>query len=242
MSLPDLEIRADPGVVWHVGFAPDLWAWTPWVYATDAGLFDGRWDDQLGQFRTLYMADTLLGCFLELLARFRADTVVEEALDDVDDDDGTIGAFPEVPTGTVGFDWLDSRMFGRGQQSGRYCFITHSRSVAALQASYRFDRHGIAPINVDAALLKNAQDRVLTRSVARWLFDLRDEHRNELVDGVEFRSRHGDEIRMWAVFERAEDDSTHSEHIRPGDTHPVTPETPELLEALDRYGLRWAES
>ncbi|HUG50802.1 MAG TPA: RES domain-containing protein, partial [Terrimesophilobacter sp.] len=73
MTSPGLEIESsdDLGDVWHVGFAPNSWAWAPWQYADDEGLFGGRWDDQLGQFRTIYTADSLLGCFLELLARFR---------------------------------------------------------------------------------------------------------------------------------------------------------------------------
>jgi hypothetical protein len=52
MTVPDFEITDDPGTVWHVGFAPDAWAWVPWRYANDSGLFDGRWDDPLGQVRT----------------------------------------------------------------------------------------------------------------------------------------------------------------------------------------------
>ena len=80
-SAPDLELTGDPGRVWRVGFAPDMWAWPPWEYATDAGLFNGRWDNQVGQFRTLYTSSTLLGCFLELLARLRADSVVVDELE-----------------------------------------------------------------------------------------------------------------------------------------------------------------
>lgn len=43
-----MAITGDPGRVWRIGFEPDMWAWTPWRYATDSGLFNGRWDDQLG--------------------------------------------------------------------------------------------------------------------------------------------------------------------------------------------------
>jgi integrase len=46
MSPVDLAISGDPGQVSRVGFEPDLWAWTPWRYATDSG--NGRWDDQAG--------------------------------------------------------------------------------------------------------------------------------------------------------------------------------------------------
>lgn len=243
MSLPELEITDDPGLVWHVGFAPNPWGFAPWEYATDSGLFDGRWDDQLGQFRTLYTADSLLGCFLELLARFRPAAAVTAGLAEIDNDDGSVDEYDDAPDGTIGHSWLDSRQFGSAMQTGRYCFVTHSRSVAALQQHYPFDQHGLTPALVDTALLKDARDRVLTRSIARWLYDLRDDGRNELLAGVEFRSRHGDDIRIWATFERAEDENQpHSQHLSPvGAPVTVSDDTSGLLEAFERHGLRWRD-
>ncbi len=238
-SAPDLEISGDPGEVWRVGFGPDPWAWSPWQYATEPGnLFPGRWDDQLGQFRTLYTSDSLLGCFLEMLARFRPSQVVQSALDEVEDDDGSIGRYPEAPPGAIGYRWLENRLYGSAHQTGRYCAVTHSRSIAALIAHYPLGEHGLTPYDVDTALLKDAHDRNLTRSIARWLYDLHD-HGQALVDGVAFESRHGDELQMWAVFERPD-----SPRRRPAlaplmGPAQVAPELPELLEAFDRFGLSW---
>lgn len=241
MSLPDLEITLNPGTVWRVGFEPDPWAWTPWVYATDGGLFDGRWDDQRGVFRTLYTSESLLGCFLELLAKLRPDTIVLDALDQIDDPDNLAADDHESPRGAVGYDWLEGRQFGRAAQVGRYCFITHSRTVAAIDRAGQFAAHGVPPRDVDAALLKQSEDRVLTRSIARWVYDLRDDQRNALVDGLEFRSRLGDEIRLWAIFERSLDETgRHSNLITPEWNAPVAPDTPELLNAFSRLGLFWA--
>ena len=205
MSPVDLNVSGEPGRVWRVGFEPDMWAWTQWRYATDEGLFNGRWDDQLGQFRTLYTSNSLLGCFLELLAKLQPSNALEAELNDFDDEDGSVALHLEGGRGEVGYSWLNGRVFGDADQIGRYCFITHSASLAALKAGYRFDRHDIALVDVDSALLKDAHDRVLSRSIAHWVYDLRDEDGTELVNGIEFRSRHGDEIRMWAVFERSGD-------------------------------------
>lgn len=238
-ALPQLELT-DAGEVWHVGFAPDPWAWVPWEYANDSGLFDGRWDDQLGQFRTLYTADSLLGCFLELLSRFRVSPSVQTALAEIMDDDGSVGRYPDAPPGSLGRRWLETRMYGRAQQVGRYCAITHSRSIAALIRHYPLGRHGLSPRDVDAALLKDARDRDFTRSIARWLYDLHD--RGEpLIDGVQFASRHGDELRMWAVFERADSPHRSSQIVPVSEPVSVSPDTPELLEAFERFGLRWYE-
>lgn len=41
---------------------------------------DGRWDDPDGVWRTLYVADSPLGCYLEVLARFRRDSGLADAL------------------------------------------------------------------------------------------------------------------------------------------------------------------
>jgi hypothetical protein len=241
MSDPTLALSGDPGRVWRVGFKPDMWAWTPWRYATDSGLFGGRWDDQLGQFRTIYTSDSLRGCFIELLAKLQPAAPVLEGLDEVEDDDGSIGQHHEGTNGAVGYSWLNGRVFGDADQTGRYCFITHSDSIAVLKAQYRFERHNIELVDVDTGLLKDAHDRVLTRSIAHWVYDLRDEDGGERVDGIEFRSRHGDEIRMWAVFERSEDDQR-SRYIEPqSEPTQVTPETAELVEAFARLGLTWEE-
>lgn len=237
----DLNVSGDPGRVWRVGFEPDMWAWTPWRYATDDGLFNGRWDDQLGQFRTLYTSDSLRGCFLELLAKLQPSTTLEAELDDFEDDDGSVARHPEGESGEVGYSWLNGRVFGDANQNGRYCFITHSDSLAALKAGYRFDRHDIALVDVDSGLLKDAHDRILTRSIAHWVYDLRHQDRREFVDGIEFRSRHGDEIRMWAVFERSEDEQR-SGHIEPvSEPQRVTPDTEQLVDAFRQLQLRWVE-
>jgi hypothetical protein len=216
-----------------------MWVWTHWVYATDSGLFDGRWDDQNGDFRTLYTADSLLGCLLELLARFRPSASLDAALDEIVDDDGTLALYPDAPSGCLGHSWLEDRLCGSAVQSGRYCFITHSRSLSCLRARFPFARHDIAAVDVDAALIKDARNRKLTRSIARWVYDLPAGPEGGRIDGIEFRSRHGDEIRMWAVFERP-DDQAHSGHLSPmGTPESVPDDLPELLEAFDRHGLRW---
>lgn len=241
MSGPDLEIETDPEAVWRVGYEPNPWVWTPWSYAADGGLFAGRWDDQKGNFRTLYTCSTLLGCFLELLAKFRPDTALEAELAEIDDPAGQAAVDPDT-AGAIGYDWVADRRYGPAQQTGAYCLITHSRSVAALTLAGVLAPLGIAAWDIDVALLKAQHRRVVTRTVASWLYDLRDEHRRPLVDGVAFHSRHGDELRMWAIFERLTSDQMQdfSEHVQPGDDQPVTPELPDLVEAMRRHGLHWS--
>lgn len=53
---------------WRVGRAPDPWAWIDYRYAGEQ-----RWDDSGNEFRTIYAADSLYACFVEILAHLRPD-------------------------------------------------------------------------------------------------------------------------------------------------------------------------
>jgi hypothetical protein len=209
MTSPSLAINVDTGRVWRVGFAPDPWKWADWKYAQDDGRFSGRWDDELGQFRTVYTADSLYSCLIERLAKFRPDVAVEEAVLAIEDPDGDGGLYPDFPAGSLNFSWFDRRRATTAIQNGHYCYVTHSQSIAAIRAGFPALQYGIAGIDIDAGILKDAEVRHLTRSLARWLYEQTESISAEhLVDGIEFRSRHGDELRMWAIFERPSDDET----------------------------------
>lgn len=59
------------------------------------------------------------------------------------------------------------------------------------------------------------------------------------VYGIEFTSRHGDDLRLWAIFERPSADldiSPQLTQIRPFD---LVPETPELVAAFAALDLTW---
>jgi hypothetical protein len=161
MSAPSLEITTNPGAVWRVGFAPDPWAWADWKYAQDDGRFGGRWDDQDSQFRTIYTADSLYACLVELLAKLRPAAEVETDIMAIDDPDGQADLHTEYPSGTINFSWFERRMAGSATQSGRYCYVTHSRSIATLRPYFVPERYGLIGVDVDAALLKDAEVRTV---------------------------------------------------------------------------------
>lgn len=138
----------------------------------------------------------------------------------------------------MGYWWLEQRFGGSADQSGRYCCVTHSESISAIQAAFPFVRFKLKPMLLDASVLKDAHRRDLTRSIARWIFDLRDDQQNDLVDGIEFRSRFGDDVRMWAIFERAADGET-SSRLTNQATFALHPESPEVIEAFRLHDLCW---
>lgn len=100
MTSPDLEIAQASGLVWRVGYAPNLWEWSDWRFAQDNGRFDGRWDDEDGKFRTIYTAESLFACLVEVLAKFRPDPVIETELGEIEDPDDRSELYPEYPAGT----------------------------------------------------------------------------------------------------------------------------------------------
>ncbi len=236
-----LPVSGDPGAVWRVGYRPDPWRWAPWVFATDEGRFNGRWDDERAKFRTLYTGQSLLGCFLELLAHLQPDEVAWAELDAIDDDDATAPDFVQPERGAVDLSWLEDRCYASGHQVGTYAEVTQAESLTFLKRTGVFDRLGIPPRDVDVSLLKDPRRRTVTRTIARYLFELQDDDRQPLVDGVAFRSRLGDDIRLWAVFERSESDV--SELITPsGEPEAVTEDHPVLLEAFRMLALHWSTS
>lgn len=231
-----LAAEVDPGPVWRVGYRPEPWAWTPWQYAGETGRFCGRWDDPRGSFRTVYAGRELLGCLLEVLARFRPDPLLEEDLSGIDEDLDYRSGRP----GVVPVDWLSAREATSATLSGAYCAVTDKKSLATLRAVFLPAALGHGLADLDAGALRLSAPRALTQQIAAWLYDLHD-GAQALFDGVQFQSRHGDDLTLWAVFER-DDDHAVSARLTGFGTVPLHPEHPDLLEAFRLHRLVWADS
>lgn len=235
MSL-GLQIAPEPGVVWRVGYRPEPWAWTPQQFVT----YRGRWDDSERQFRTLYVGDSLYGCLLEVLAPERPDPSIAKELDEIDDPDDQAALYTEHPAGTMDYSWFDRRLCGQARLRGRYCYVTHSATVATLRASFDLAAYGVDPDTFDVAFLKDKVQRELTRAIARWLYGQAADDGASAVDGIEFRSRHGDELKMWAIFERSADSET-SRLLEDTTEFEIRPDHEDFAAAMRFHGLRWAD-
>lgn len=232
MASEQLAAAEAGGRVWRVGFRPEPWAWSGWEWATD-GRFPGRWDDLHGNFRTIYAGSSLLACLLEVLAGFRKDARLSLELDEIIEDDEDKVLHPTLPPGQVPKEWLDERAAASAELSGRYCAVTDSGSVAALYPHFIGLALASGLGDFDTAALKDARPRHLTQAVASRLYEMTD------FDGVTFASRHGDDLHLWAIFER------------PGDP-PITPnihdviveellqhDSPDINNAFRLLGLQW---
>lgn len=228
---------ADPGVktrslsrrVYRVARRPDPWMFTPWRYAP----FGGRWDDPDGQYRVLYVGASRYACFLEALAGFRPDPRIVALYGALATSDAD-GAFETVPMGQVPAEWLDRRLVGTANTSGRVVAVGSAEVLAWLRPRVAglLIAHRIA--DLDGAAIRSA-DRSLTQALSRWLYMLRDP--DGVLDGVEFESRHGNRLVLWGLFERDTDGET-SRLLTNRSAKPISHSDRDLVRALQVHRLQ----
>lgn len=218
--------------VWRVGYRPEPLAWSGWEHATN-GRFHGRWDDPEGNYRTVYLGESLLACLLEVLAFARKDAHLAGALAEISEDPEDAQNHPTAELGTLDPRWLGPRCAASAILSGRYCQVTTARTVAALYPRFIGAALDAGYDDSDAALLKNGAARTITQAVSGYLY------LHEDVDGIAFASRHGDELDLWCLFEQPHDGRI-STHLLPLGETDLALDTPELVQALELLGLRWA--
>lgn len=217
--------------VWRIGFRPDPWAWSGWEWATD-GRFPGRWDDLHGNFRTVYAGSSLQACLFEVLAGFRRDARLAMELGEITEDDEDAVLHPTVAPGQVPREWLDARAATSAELAGDYCAVTDSKSLAVLYPHFIGLALSLGLADLDAAALKDARPRKLTQAIAAWLYE------NTDLAGVTFASRHGDDLQLWAIFERPGDGSV-SLNLRHGRSEELHHDSQALKHAFQMLGLIW---
>ncbi|TFC77238.1 RES domain-containing protein [Cryobacterium sp. TMS1-20-1] len=237
VGVPELELvlSVNPGTVWRVGFRPDPWSWSDWKHATDAGRFNGRWDDINGQFRTVYAGQSLLACLIEVFAKYRCDPHLGVTLEDIVEDPADAIEFPARAPAAVSYRWLEDRCASRATLQGTFCAVAAAGTIASLWPRFIDIAHRYGAVDFDASAMKNSLPRDLTRTIASWLY----QQTEPSVDGIEFASRHGDDLKLWAIFERPSAESNSSPLLSAVTAIDLAPETPELVAAFATLGLTW---
>jgi len=234
-----LPVSRDPGTVWRVGYAPSPWEWTDWKFANTDGRFDGRWDDPAGQYRTLYVAESAAACFIEVLAKFRPDPRVADGLDEIESDNVDEIAFPTLPPGCVSTDWIENRRIGSATLRGAYVQVTRVAAVAALRPDWVWPARRLGVTDFDTSALKDSGPRALTQAISRYLYETTVEGQ-PAYSGVEFSSRHGDDLRLWAIFEYP-DHALVSPQLADITDEPLAAAHPALQEAMNLFQLTWVD-
>lgn len=113
---------------------------------------------------------------------------------------------------------------------GEYVDVAHSQTIAALRTTFapRAVHYGLP--DFDAAAIRIAEPRAFTMEISRYLYGI-NLSTGDQTAGVAYRSRHGDEHQLWAVFERA------TNYILNPEDEPIRPDHPGLLAALATHNL-----
>lgn len=211
--------------VHRVGFEPEPWSWTPWQYAAH-GRFSGRWDDPDGIWRSIYLGESRLACFLEVLAFARPDPQLQDELSDVDEADEDAVAYPTLTGGLLPESWRSPRRVGTALLTGWYAVPGAKESLPTLRARFLALAIALRLPDVDAGVIRLAEPREFTQAVAAWLYDQTAPHGAPLA-GVQFISRHGDDLTLWAVLERPGDEEV-SALLQEPQSEPVDQDDHEL--------------
>jgi hypothetical protein len=140
-------------------------------------------------YRVLYASSSRLGCFLETLARFRVDVELRAALAEI------MGPDDHLPLGVVPREWRHGRAIGVANAGGVFAALGTAGSLATLRGALAATVVGHGLDDLDAAAIRMSLPRAFTQAVSRYVYD------SGQFDGVCYRSRYGDDIENWAVFE-----------------------------------------
>ena len=219
--------RLPSGSVHRLGRAGSVWAWRDWAYAGEDGTFGNRFDDAAGTFRVHYASSQRLGAFLETLARFRPDPhVIAATIAESEEDAG----YPSTAAGLVSERWIADRAISEATLDGDFVDIGHSATLAYLRVVMASRLLHFDLDDDDAAAIRLHVPRAFTQEISSHLYDLSGEDGSRRFEGIAYRSRLGDDLENWAIWEPADS-------LAPAAEHPIDPDDPDLAQALGLFGL-----
>ncbi len=230
--------RVDGLPVYRVGYKPDPWHWTPWEFADEHGRFTGRWDDPAGIWRTLYVGSSALACYLEVLAVFRADPVAARDIDDIAIDDAD-DLYPTVHAGELPRTWCESRLICSAELSGWFVLVGHYETLPTLRRQFLAMAKECGLQDLDAAAIRDGKHRRLTQAISAWVYTLSILD-GEPTTGIQFDSRHGDQLTLWAIYERSASTASPPEITNYREARDITEQDADLTEAMRAHDLMWA--
>ena len=212
--------------VYRIARKPDAWRWPDWAYAGPDGTFGNRWDDPHGTYRVLHACSERVGAFIETLARFRPAPHVIAGLAAI------VGADDTRPAGWLPAGWRTDRIIGQAGLGGLFVDIGHAGTLAVLNEALasRLVHHGMPEL--DAAAIRMTTPRRFTQEISRFIYGQTLPDGRPAFAGIFYRSRLGDNLSNWAIFERP------GIAIVPGPDDEIRAGDPDFNEALRILGLR----
>jgi len=149
-------------------------------------------------------------------------------------------AHPTLPGGLLPVSWRWPRRVGAALLNGWYAVPGDKESLPTLRARFLALAVKLRLPDVDAASIRLAEPRGFTQAIAAWLCE-QSAPDGRPLGGVQFASRHGDGVTLWAVFERPGDDQV-SALVQEPQSDPIDEGDLELGEAMRIHRLQWADS
>lgn len=231
-SGPVARARLDAVEVHHVGYRPTPWNWADWEYAK-SGRFQGRWDDPEGHWRAKYVGANPMGCYLEVLAAFRPDPTLKTDIDVIDDDED----YPTVPPGRLDPRWCSARLICAAALSGDFAVPSHHETLPTLRERFLALARHLGVDDIDAATARMTAPRELTQTMSAWIYALVGPD-GQRINGIQYQSRHGDDIALWAIYERGGTNSPPEVTDR-AQPSTITPDDEALREAMRIHRIEW---
>jgi RES domain-containing protein len=220
------------GLLHRIGRLPDAWAWPDWSRAEVDGTFGNRYDDPKGEYRVLYASSDRRGAYIEVLARYRADPLVKQGLAEIEIEPGE-GEREGPQPGQLPRSWLDHRCAGTARSEAEFGAVGAARSLAFLRDRLA-DRalHYKVP-ELDAAAIRTGVPRAFTQEVSRLVFECATGTGAQQFAGISYRSRLGDEITNWAIFEPSAGEAP----LTDAASGTIDPDDPDFQAALELHRI-----
>ncbi len=115
----------------------------------------------------------------------------------------------------------------------------HPESLPTLRARFLNEAKAFGLADLDAAAISDSRPRALTQAISAWIYTLSSGDGTP-ISGIEFASRHGDNLTLWALYER---DTTSSAppQVTAVSADPVHVDHPDLQEAMRLHRLTWSD-
>lgn len=188
--------------VYRIGYPPDPFAPTPWLYARPDGSFGSRFDDAAArrgvprdqQFRVLYLASQSAGAFAEALAGLRPHPALLTHA-------GITAPQSRLARPVVSAQWRAARRIGATLLHPRLPFadIVAPETVQALREALSSVAVALGLNDIDLSSLSGPQ-RLFTQEVARFIYDVHDDAGTPCYAGIRYLSRLNLGWECWAVF------------------------------------------
>lgn len=95
--------------------------------------------------------------------------------------------------------WLEGRLIGEATVEGRFVDVGDTASLATLRAALAAQAIHYGLDEIDAATIRLRAPRAFTQQVSRYVYE------QAAFAGIRYRSRLGDDVLNWAIFEPAPD-------------------------------------